>query len=1156
MAIFIRRNVSDEFIQTAEARYQEQAEVNARYLQTWSDEGSLQDFVAANGTSNVSHLIVDQHGVILATSDSSQVGEQLQDLYTSTTVNHLLAGKSGYTLDAKSSYIIGYAPVKGKTWTDVVAVNNSRVAAILNRLIEASSLQLAVSLFIISVAGGVVIWIVVGHPLQLLTDAATKIGEGSLDDKVDPDEMEGELRLLADALNRTGNQIKALVVGLEERVREINNAYSSLQNSEERFRAIFDSVNDTIFVLDIRTGAILDVNQKITEMYGYTRDEVLKMHIGDLSSGNAPYVQRNALQWIRRARRFGPQVLEWRARHKDGALFWVEFNMRVAIIGGQNKLILTVRDINERKRAEQMQVAVYRIFQTAQSTQTLYEFSFLIHGIIEGLLPARNFLVAFYDPASDLFTYPYHFDQHENWPSIHGTDNSMIAYVLRTGQPLLIRPEELDGLGLALKENERPFAQWLGCPLQTSHGVLGVLAIKNYDPDIVLDKQDVETFAFITTQVAMAVERKQAEDALHESEARWRALMENAPQLIMTVDRHGQILFVNRTIHGIAREQALNNTIFDYLPGKEKPSKEKLLQQVFIEHETVAFELRLQPADKEEIWLSCNVAPVVDQERVDLAIFNASEITGLKRAEQAVRESEELYRRAIEAAGAVPYYRNYNQNNFIFIGKGILDITGYSAEEITAETWDSLVRGRFLLSGRKSETFDESVQRARRGEMGIWQCDYEIRTRTGETRWVYDASVELLGADGQSRGSIGIMQDITARKLSEEALRQGEEKFRTIVEQLSEGLALVDENGYVLEWNTAQEEIYKVTRSEALGKLIWDATKDVFTSEDAEGRQRVRSKTDFKRALKTGRARYLNHPVEFIIHTSDGTEIWVQQTAFAIHTEKGFRIGLLSRDITQQKHAAAEIHNLNEALEQRVIERTADLEAANRELEAFSYSISHDLRAPLRAIDGFSRILADSVAQSESDEINRIINVIRDNAQQMGRLIDDLLAFSRLSRQPLRKQLFSSAQVVAQALEVLSADQVGREVEINMQQLPDCEGDPVLIKQVWVNLLSNAFKFTRKRKKALIEIGGRVQEDEIIFSVKDNGTGFDMRYAGKLFGVFQRLHPVEEYEGTGVGLAIVQRIVRRHGGRAWAESVLNRGATFYFALPIENEKSR
>jgi PAS domain S-box-containing protein len=291
------------------------------------------------------------------------------------------------------------------------------------------------------------------------------------------------------------------------------------------------------------------------------------------------------------------------------------------------------------------------------------------------------------------------------------------------------------------------------------------------------------------------------------------------------------------------------------------------------------------------------------------------------------------------------------------------------------------------------------------------------------------------------------------------------------------------------------------------------------------------------RYLATGEKRVIGSGREVVALRKDGTEFPIYLAVAEMRRGESRMFTGIIRDITEAKRAA-----------ERQAHLVTSLEAANKELESFSYSVSHDLRSPLRALDGFSRILTEDYGGKLDDEGRRLFGVIRDNSRKMGELIDDLLEYSRLGRKPLSMAEISTKHLVEEVLGELQAGGEQRP-QFTLGALPPACGDVVLIKQAWMNLLGNAIKFSGKHEQPVIEVSGYENGAENIYCVKDNGAGFDMQYYDKLFGVFQRLHRTEEFAGTGVGLAIVQRVVLRHGGRVWAEGKVGEGAAFYFSLP-------
>ena len=379
--------------------------------------------------------------------------------------------------------------------------------------------------------------------------------------------------------------------------------------------------------------------------------------------------------------------------------------------------------------------------------------------------------------------------------------------------------------------------------------------------------------------------------------------------------------------------------------------------------------------------------------------------------------------------------------------------------------------------------------------------------------------------------------ELAAARDKLEELHTAEVRYRVLLDSVADyAIFTLDAEGYVENWNGGAERLQGYRAEEIIGRHF-----SVFYTEDDQLRQHPFHELE----VAATRGRYEEEGWRV---RKDGSQFWASVTITGVRGADGALFGFakVARDMTQRRKADEAIRHLNQELEQRV----ADLRAANSELESFSYSVSHDLRAPLRAIDGFARILLEDHVDAMPAEARRLLEIVRRNSQRMGHLIDDLLAFSRLGRQKLKAEPVHLKALVRQIMEELEAECRGRTVELTVGELGVTPGDPALLKQALTNLLSNAVKFTRNREVATIEVGRRTEpQNGAVYYVRDNGAGFDMQYADKLFAVFQRLHRREDYDGTGVGLAIVQRVINRHGGRVWAEAAVDKGATFYFTLP-------
>jgi PAS domain S-box-containing protein len=472
----------------------------------------------------------------------------------------------------------------------------------------------------------------------------------------------------------------------------------------------------------------------------------------------------------------------------------------------------------------------------------------------------------------------------------------------------------------------------------------------------------------------------------------------------------------------------------------------------------------------------------------------------------------------------------------------------------------SLEFGTAILPG-----FEALIFKASRGIEDVYELTF---IRKDGSRFPVMVSVTALRDERKTIiGYLLIGTDNSARRSAEEALLKAGALQNAIFNSACFSCIATDAKGVIQLFNVGAERMLGYSAAEVVNKI---SAAELHDAREVIERAKALS-LEFSTPVAAGfdalafkASRGIEDNYELTKIRKDGSRLPAVVSVTALRDTQHEIIGylLIGTDNSARKKAeeallkAADsqtetIQQLNAALEQRVTERTAQLNAANQELEAFSYSVSHDLRTPLRAVDGFSQVVLQKFGPQLPDEGRHYLQTIRAGAQKMGELIDDLLTFARLNRQELNKRSFDTTELVRATLQELGSPWPERKIEVRIDELSASFGDPVLLKQVWLNLLSNALKYSRKRESASIEIGCVRTNGAETFFVRDNGSGFDMRFAGKLFGVFQRFHRAEDYEGTGVGLAIVQRIVHRHGGRVWADAALDRGATFYFTLEPE-----
>jgi PAS domain S-box-containing protein len=1048
-----------------------------------------------------------------------------------------------------------------------------------------------------------------------------------------------------------------------------------LKDSEVKYRTLFENAQVGMYRSKIDGTAILAVNRKLCEIFDYSESEMLDNPATIRWANND--ARAIMIEKLRKQGYLDDYEMDILTKSEEVRSLLISVNL----YPDQGYLEGTAMDITDRKRAEEQLRKLNRIYSLlsdinqaivrTQEPKELFEkvcniavgqggFGMVWIGLIDELSQKLQVIAQ----AGRTNGYIDQINISLNGKSLNYCP---VDSALRQGKHIVCNIIEREEMAPCQKiAYELGFRSSASFPLKVSDIIKGAVTFYSDEPEF-FDKEELKLLDELALDISFAMDyaekeagRKRAQELLRESEEKFRGVFDSNILGTLFWDANGDIISANDAfleIVGYSREDLISGTLKwkDLTPLKYDKIDEEKLKELENRGKIDAFE-------KEYIHKCGRLIPII----ISAATLSGSESSGVaiildithrKQVEEALKTSEERFRTAAESLTDVVFEWDIKEKVDWF---GDIDsVMGYPPGEFprTMEGWAATIH---------TEDKDSVLTAVEDHLKGVapYLVEYRVGRRDGKWRWWSARGTALRNNQGEPYKMIGSITDITERRLAEETLRESEARYRTLVENIPQGIFMKDQNyrwvsinenfarrlgvspndvvgkvdrdlfpGDIADkyhaddirimetgqtdefeeesildgknvwvntiktpvrdkkgeivgllgifWDITErkqaEESLKISKERLLfateganlgiwnwniitGELIWsDQCKALFgvPPDETMSYQRFsdalhpddRERTD--KAVKDSLDNHKDYDVEYRSLWPDGSIHWLaaKGRGFYDATGKAVRLEGIVLDIAESKRTEEEIRKLNAELEDRVAMRTSQLEASFKELEAFSYSVSHDLRAPLRHVSGYVELLNKRFQSDLPEKGKHYLNSIADSVHLMGVLIDDLLQFSRTGRMEMVREVLDMNEIVQEVKESISKDNPDRKIEWAPEKLPSVYGDEAMLRLVWMNLLSNAVKFTRTRKKARIEIGVRKENKELVFFVRDNGVGFDMQYAQKLFGVFQRMHPSEEFEGTGIGLANVHRIVLRHGGRTWAEAEPDKGAVFYFSIP-------
>jgi PAS domain S-box-containing protein len=650
----------------------------------------------------------------------------------------------------------------------------------------------------------------------------------------------------------------------------------------------------------------------------------------------------------------------------------------------------------------------------------------------------------------------------------------------------------------------------------------------------------VVTFSDIT-------ERQQAESAA----LLLAAIVESSTDAVIGKDLNSIITSWNAAaerMFGYSADEMVGRPITLIIPTGHQNEEEEILSKIKRGERVEHFETQRLRKDGGLISISVTVSPIKDSHgRVIGASKVARDISGRKQIENELRESEERFRLLVEGVHEYAIILLDLEGKVVSWNAGAERLKGFKADEVIGRSFSVFYPPEDVAAGKPTMELKAAAKQGR------WE-DEGWRIRADGTRfWANVLITALKDNAGNLRGFSKLTRDITDRKQAEDALLKAGALQRAIFDSANFSSIATDAKGVIQIFNVGAERMLGYTATEVMNKIT---PADISDPAELIARAQALSLelgtpiTPGFEALVFKASRGIEDIYELTYIRKDGSRFPAVVSVTALRDAQDAIIGylLIGTDNAERKRAAAVIRQLTTDLEQRVVERTAQLQTANKELEAFCYSVSHDLRTPLRSLDGFSQALLEDCSEKLDAQGHDYLRRIRAGSQRMGQLIDDLLNLSRVSRGEMSRELVDVSKMAHEVADELRATAPERDAEFVVADGLVAQTDPRLLRIVLTNLFGNAWKFTAKQPHGRIEFGSTGENGNTEYFMRDNGAGFDQAYAGKLFGAFQRLHAAKDFAGTGIGLATVQRIIQRQGGRVWAEGKVEQGATFHFTL--------